>query len=252
MIDLHCHLLPGIDDGPPTMEASLEQARLHVAAGVETVVCTPHVSQSYGNTAESIAAGVVELQGALDEAGIALKVLPGAEVSLSRAIALSDDELTALHLGGSGWLLVEPPLGSDVPRLAQIIGGLQGRGHKVLVAHPERCAAFHHDHDLLAELVANGALVQITATSFTGQFGRTVERLARTMLDQDLVHVVASDAHDAVGRPPGLAGPLTEAKLEQLSPWSTQEVPAAMLAGTDIPPGPSIAAKGRRSFFRRR
>lgn len=252
MIDLHCHLLPGIDDGPPDAEASIEQARLHVAAGVETVVCTPHVSHSHRNTAASIGEATAALRETLASAGVPLRVEPGAEVSLSRAIELDDDELAALHLGGGPWLLLEPPLGSEVPRLAQMVAGIQARGHRVLVAHPERCSAFHQDSALLGELVRAGATAQVTAASLTGQFGRTVQKLAMGMVEAELVHVIASDAHDPVRRGPGLAGPLAAAGLEGLTAWACTEVPAAMLAGDPLPPRPANAVKPRRKgFFRR-
>jgi protein-tyrosine phosphatase len=258
VIDLHCHLLPGIDDGPGDVGAALEQARVHVEAGVETVVCTPHVSHNYANTSAGIAEATAAFQGELDRAGIPLVVRPGAEVSLSRAIEMDDTELAALHLGGaaseggSPYLLLEPPLGSEVPRMAQLVKGLASRGHKILVAHPERCAAFHRDDRLLGEMVRDGALVQLTAGSLAGDFGRTVQKLALSMASEGLVHVVASDAHDAVRRPPGLAAPLTVAKLDGLAAWACQDVPAAMLSGASIPERPAGAVpKPRRKLFGR-
>lgn len=252
MIDLHCHLLPGIDDGPPDAAAAVEQARAHVAAGIETVVCTPHVSHGHRNTSESILAATNAFRETLAEAGVALQIQPGAEVSLSRAIELDDEELAALHLGGSGWLLLEPPLGSDVPRLAQMVAGIQSRGHQVLIAHPERCSAFHHDHDLLGELVKAGATAQVTAGSLSGQFGRTVQKVAMSMVEAQLVHVIASDAHDPVRRGPGLAEPLAQAGLGGLTEWACTSVPAAMLAGEPLPPRPEGIGKPRRKgLFRR-
>lgn len=252
MIDLHCHLLPGVDDGPADLAASVEQARVHVAAGVSTVACTPHVNHGYANTAESIAAATADLRRDLQEAGVPLVLLAGAEVSLARAIELPDDELAGLHLGDSDWLLLEPPLGSEVPRMAQLIKGLSARGHRILIAHPERCAAFHRDDALLTELVADGALAQITAGSLAGGFGRTVQKLASSMVDAGLVHVIASDAHDPERRAPGLAGPLAAAKLESLTEWACQAVPAAMLAGEAIPPRPAgLPRAGRRRLFGR-
>lgn len=251
MIDLHCHLLPGIDDGPADVGVALEQARVHVAAGVTTVVCTPHVSHNYANTAVGIAAATAAFRDDLAQAGVPLSVLHGAEVSLSRAIEMPDPELSALHLGGGGYLLLEPPLGSEVPRLAQLVKGLASRGHRILVAHPERCAAFHRDDDLLAEIVKDGALVQITAGSLSGGFGRTVQKLASSMVNRGLVHVIASDAHDPIRRGPGLAGPLAEAKLEPLREWACLQVPAAILSGADLPPRPELPKAGRRRLFGR-
>ncbi len=251
MIDLHCHLLPGLDDGPSDLVESLRQARAHVAAGVQTVVCTPHVDQTYPNDAARIRDAVIRLQLALETANIPLRILPGAEVALSRAMELSNDDLCDLHLAGTDCLLLEPPLSTDVPRMGEVIRTLQSRGHRVLLAHPERCIAFHNDPELLGELVAGGALAQVTAASFTGRFGRTVERVARTMLDDGFVHVIASDAHSFDRRPPGLLGPLQDANLPALAPWACKAVPQAILADLEIPPRPESAAAKRRIFRRR-
>jgi protein-tyrosine phosphatase len=246
LIDLHCHLLPGLDDGPPDLETALAQARAHVASGVQHVVCTPHVNHGYANDSARIADAVAGFQHGLDEAGIALRVSAGAEVSLSRAIERPDDELSRLHLAGGEWLLLEPPLGSDVPRLADLVRGLQSRGHKILVAHPERCAGFHHDGRLLADLVENGAAAQVTAGSLAGGFGRTVQRLAVSMVRDGLINVVASDAHDPTRRGPGLAEPLEAAGFGTLVEWSCSAVPAAIVGGGDLPERPASAAAPRR------
>jgi len=239
VIDLHCHLLPGIDDGPSDLEASLEMARAHVAAGVQTVLCTPHASHGYpGNTGDAIARATGELRVQLEAEGIPLEVQAGAEVALATAIALSDDDLTAFHLGDSSWLLLEPPLSTDVPRLDALVRGLRARGHHILIAHPERCAAFHQNPKLLGELVGDGVLAQLTAGSLAGQFGRTVAKLASSMVDEGVAHVVASDAHDARHRAPGLAGPLEEAGFGWMTEWACELVPQAMLAGERIPARP--------------
>ncbi|MBO9532876.1 MAG: hypothetical protein J7513_07885 [Solirubrobacteraceae bacterium] len=250
MIDLHCHLLPGVDDGPANVAEALDFAREQVAAGVHTVVCTPHASHGYPrNTGEAITGWTQSLAGDLAAAGIPLELRPGAEVALARAIELDDPELQALHLGDSGWLLLEPPLATDVPRLGSLVHTLQARGHKILLAHPERCAAFHNDPPLLAELVQHGARVQVTASALAGDFGRTVSRLAKAMVDADLVHVVSSDAHDARRRPPGLAAPLKAAGFAWLTEWACEQVPSALLAGEELPPRP---AQPRRGLFGRR
>lgn len=254
MIDLHCHLLPAIDDGPAELAGALAQAGLHLNAGVGTVVCTPHVSHGYRNSSASIRASLEAFAAALERAGLDLQVLPGAEVSLSRAVEIDDDELTALHLGQGPWLLLEPPLASDVPRLEQLVAGIHARGHQILVAHPERCAAFHRDRDLLPALVRAGAAVQLTAGSLSGQFGRTVRKLALDMIDAELVHVVSSDAHDPENRSPGLSSHLANAGLDGLVDWACADVPLAMLDGRPLPPRPIGIRSGsrRKGFFGRR
>lgn len=251
MIDLHCHLLPGVDDGPADPAAAVEQARTHLEAGVDTVVCTPHVSHAYRNTADGIARATDDLRGHLREASAPLSIQAGAEVSLARAVELDDGELARLHLGGGEWLLLEPPIGSEVPRMEQFVASIHGRGHRVLLAHPERCAAFHRSPDLLRVMVEGGAAVQLTAGSLTGQFGRTAQKLARGFVEAGLVHVVASDAHDAHHRPPGLAAPMAAAGLEGLVDWACHDVPAAMLGGQPLPSAPALPRVRRGRFFRR-
>ena len=238
MIDLHCHILPGIDDGPDDMAGTLAMAREHVARGTTTVVATPHVGWDYPNSAEVIAAGVLEVNAALQAEGIPLEVLPGAEVALTRAVDMSAEQLGALRLGGSPWLLLEAPISVDAPGIDGLVGIVQSRGVRVLLAHPERCASFHTDPDLLARLIAGGCLAQVTAGALTGFFGRTVQAAARRYVDAGLVHVVASDSHDDRHRAPGMGEQMDDAGYGPLRAWMAADVPRALLDGVPAPPRP--------------
>ncbi|WP_051471573.1 tyrosine-protein phosphatase [Patulibacter minatonensis] len=250
MIDLHCHILPGIDDGPDDLEGSLAMAREHVARGTSVVVATPHVGWDYPNTPEVIVTGVATVNRALQAEGIPLEVLPGAEVALTRAVDMSAEQLAALRLGGGPWLLLEAPISVDSPGIEGLVGLVQSRGVRVLLAHPERCASFHTDPELLSRLVAAGCLAQVTAGALTGFFGRTVEAAARRYLDAGLVHVVASDAHDATHRAPGMAEPMEAAGYAPLAPWMATHVPRALLEGVPVPPRPPfIAEKPKKKRF---
>ena len=259
MIDLHCHLLPGIDDGPADMAGSLELARGQVAAGVSLVTVTPHVTWDLpDNDAPRIRAGVAELQAAVTAAGIELEVRTGGELAITRAADFGDDELRELSIGGaSPWLLVESPLSASASGFEAVLLHLQMRGHRLLLAHPERCPAFQRDPASLQRCVQAGMLTSLTAGAFVGRFGSTVQRFARSLAAQGLVHNVASDAHDAVRRPPGMRAELEEAGFGAQAQWWTEEVPAALLAGTPIPPGPpppvvsSGFASGLRARLRR-
>ncbi len=241
MIDLHCHLLPGIDDGPDSIEGSLALARAATAAGIDTIVATPHVSMRYPNRASSIAQLVHELIGAVERAGIALEVLPGAEIAMTQMVDIEPRELEALELGGGGWLLVEPPFATGPTDLDAILVGLERRGHRILLAHPERCSAFHRDPAMLERIVERGVLVSVTAGSLVGRFGETVRRFALELAQAGLMHNVVSDAHDHLKRPPGMADELARTGLAPLADWLTQEVPAALLAGDEIPARPQTA-----------
>lgn len=240
MIDLHCHVLAGIDDGPKDSAGSLALAREACAAGIHTIVATPHVNWRYDNRAARIAPLVDALNEELRAERIGVEVLPGAEVALTRAVELEPGELQALHLGGGPWLLLEAPTTPVAVGLEEMVASIQAQGHRILLAHPERCAPFHRDPQMLAALVRAGALVSVTAGSLAGEFGGPVQRFALRLVREGLVHNVVSDAHDAVGRPPQIRGALQQAQLEPLARWWTEEVPAAILSGQEIPSRPRV------------
>jgi len=254
VIDLHSHILPGVDDGPATLEGSLELARTAIEAGTRTILATPHINNDRSIDAARVAAGLEALRPALAAAEIPLEVLPGGEIAMWRLDGLDDATLRTLALGGGPYLLVESPFSPAIGAFEPLVLDLLGRGHRVLLAHPERCPAFHRDPERLQRLVDAGVLVQITAGSMTGGFGSTVRRLTATMLRTGVVHVVASDAHDAVKRPPGLNDGFTSLErdlpgLAELQPWMTEQVPRAILDGTPLPERPPLPKEA--GFLRR-
>jgi protein-tyrosine phosphatase len=257
VIDLHTHVLPGIDDGAATMEASIEMARAAAAEGVTTMVATPHVSWEYpANDAPRIAAAVAALERELERAGVAVSLRTGGEIAVTRAQELSAAELRALRLGAGEWLLAEAPLGASAIGFESALFALAGGEHRIVLAHPERSPLFHSDRDLLKRLVASGMLTSVTASAFAGRFGSTVKRFALWMLEEDLVHNLASDAHDVRGRPPGMRAGLAAAEAElpgtsERAEWLTVSVPDAILAGNAIPDPPSPPPRRRRGFLRR-
>ncbi len=256
MIDLHCHVLPGIDDGPETIEGSVALARAAAAAGTRTLVATPHISTRYPNDAGTIARLAAEINARLAAEGVALDVRPGAEIAMTRIIDIDPGELPRLGLGGGPWLLVEPPFAAVATSLEVLLLDLQRRGHRILLAHPERCSAFHRDPRILGSIVRAGALTSITAGSLAGSFGEPARRFALGLARDGMIHNVASDAHDDVKRPPGMAAEIEQAGLGPLTEWLTQEVPAAILGGEEtIPPRPAVALPGidasRRRWWRR-
>jgi protein-tyrosine phosphatase len=242
VIDLHCHVLPSIDDGPRDLAASLELARAAVAGGTTTIVATPHVSWGYPDvTSEVVAARVAQVNDALRAEGIDLEVRPGAEVALTRGIELPDEELEALRLGGGPWLLLECPLEQGAGAMFEAAAArMASRGHRILLGHPERSPVFHKDLDALERLVAGGMLAQLTASSLSGRFGRVVRDVAWEMVRRGLAHNVATDAHSAAGqRGAGLG---TELEAAGLTPeWADhvgRAVPLAIVSGGRIPPPP--------------
>lgn len=246
VIDLHCHLIPGIDDGPRDMRTALAMAELQVQAGVTIVAATPHVSWDLSTDAASIREGLDALREAIAAHEIPLRIVSGAEVDVHRAMELSDAELRELTLGGGNWLLLEAPLQQAIP-FEPVVESLLDRGMQLLIAHPERSPVLQRDPAAVARLVDAGALTQVTASSFAGRFGRTVQRFAERLVDEGLVHVVASDAHDPVRRPPGMHAPLVTSGLVDLALPLTADIPAAILAGGPIPALPERPPR-RRGF----
>jgi protein-tyrosine phosphatase len=244
MIDLHCHVLPGIDDGPATIDGSLALARAASAAGIETLVATPHVSTRYPNDAATIARLVEDLNARLAAESIALEVRAGAELAATHIGELAPDELDRLGLGGGHWLLLEPPFAAVVAGLAETAAELQDRGHRLLLAHPERCEAFQRDPRTLYALIRAGVCTSITASSLVGRFGTKPRRFALALLKEGLVHNVTSDAHDDVRRPPGMVAEIADAGFAALSEWLTHDVPAAILADQELPPRPARGGGG--------
>ncbi|MCB8914445.1 MAG: hypothetical protein H6532_01230 [Thermoleophilales bacterium] len=251
MIDLHCHFLPGIDDGPDSEAGSLDLARAWLNAGVERIVATPHVNLRHPNRARSIAEAQQKMLLALERENLGLKVETGAEVSAGVAIDMPDDELGQLTLGDSDWLLIEPPTSSTPFALHGSIFGIRGRGWNILLAHPERNPAIQEDMDLLVSLVDGGIKTQVTAGSFSGRYGKTAARTVRQMMDKGLVHTVASDAHHAVLRPPEMSAPLTEAGYGAMADWLCQEMPAWILDGGPEPRAPENTKSPKKGLLGR-
>jgi protein-tyrosine phosphatase len=252
MIDLHAHILPGIDDGPRNLEGSVALARAAVAEGTRVLAATSHIDHSFGLTPADLAPAVDAVRARLAEEGIPLQVVAGGEISIARLPELHDEDLLALRLGGGPTLLVEAPLMPFAGDLEGLVFALQVRRHRVLLAHPERSPMFLRRPERLATLVNQGVLVQITAGSLLGDFGEPVRRFTIRLLADGLAHVIASDAHDDVRRPPGVrdAFAIAESDLPGaglLESWMSEEVPAAVLEGGPMPERPELPpAPGRR------
>jgi protein-tyrosine phosphatase len=257
VIDLHCHILPGLDDGPANVDFSVAMARAAVEAGIHVTVATPHVRSDHPTRPEAIAHGVQVVNDALDAEGVELRVLPGAEVSLEKAAKLDDATLAELCLGSGHYLLVECPYRSVDVDVEGILRSLQDRGFAPVLAHPERCPLFQRDSTRLARLVNGGALCSITAASLRGGFGSTVRRFAIDLLYDGLVHNVASDAHDHLHRPPEISTGFESAEadvpgIRGQASWFTVTAPVAIVTGrASLPPRPEPPPRAPVSRWRR-
>lgn len=243
-------MLPGLDDGPATIEESVRVAAAAAAEGVTVLAATPHVSARYPTSPREMEDELRRLRAALAQRGIALELVPGGEVALDRLPALDAGDLRRLALAGNpGYLLVEFPYEGWPGDLPVTLSRLAEAGIRPVLAHPERNSEVQARPGRLEPLVGEGALVQITAASVDGRLGRPAQETARTLLDFGLAHMLASDAHGFAVRTFGLAAARRKLRDEALGRWLTDEVPAAIVSGSKLPARP-VRGRRRRLLFR--
>lgn len=234
MIDLHCHILPGVDDGALDRRDSAGLARQAAADGIEAICATPHIRHDHDVRIDEVAGRVAALNSFLAEEGVPVTVVQGGEVAETAVEGLSEEELGRVTLGSGRWLLLEPapgPLGDSLQRRVEL---LAGRGRRALIAHPER----HVSGDMyerLERLVAAGALVQATADFF---LRKDSEAGMAALAAAGLVHVLSSDAHSSHGGRPAKLSAAFE-RLGEIEPaashieWIRDTAPRAIVAGGD-------------------
>lgn len=257
MYDLHSHVLPGIDDGPAGLDGSLAMARVAQRAGTRVLAATPHVRADHPRVVPAeIPERVRTLNRALEAAGIDLTVVSGGEVALLDALERDVEELRLVTYAGNGRdLLLETPWTGLTSRFELLVKDVRRRGFRVLLAHPEMSGDFQRDPARLGRMVADGVLVQVTASSLLGASSSERRRLVMHALREGWVHVIASDGHRADWRPPSLTEALTE--MMRQSPeaaseleWMVTEAPQSIVEGRDLPPRPRTRWR-RRPRFRR-
>lgn len=234
MIDIHCHLLPGIDDGAPDMPTALSMARYAVENGIEKIVLTPHIQPGlYENTMEGIQAALAEFRLALEEEGISIEARAAAEVRIMPEIRqmLLADELPFLgELNGYKVFLLEFPHSHIPPGSDRLIDWLLNHDIRPMIAHPERNKDVIRKFEKIAPFVSAGCLLQVTANSVAGRFGEVCQQRSREMLERGWVTVLASDSHNLNHRVPELepgrraaaevVGEQEASNLVNDNPWS--------------------------------
>lgn len=253
MIDLHSHILPGIDDGARSLEDALGMARAALADGITQVAATPHVRSDYPTSADTMERTVGELRAALAGEGLGLELLPGGEIALDRLDLLGADDLTRFGLGGSPtYILLEFPYEGWPVALPSIVLGLRTRGVTPVIAHPERSRSVQADPERLRPIALSGALCQLTAASLDGRLGRRNRDAAFELLERGLAHLIASDAHTPDIRGIGMSGAADAVGDPALARWLTETVPAAIVAGEPVPatPAPVRRPSRLRGFLR--
>lgn len=252
MIDLHCHMLPGIDDGAPDLESALAMARIAVEDGIRTVACTPHIYPGmYENTAESIRQAVVAFRGELAAAAIPLEITYASDSHAVPGLLERLQSGTVPTFNGGRYFLLEPPHHVAPPNFEAFVLSLVAAGYVPIITHPERLYWIDGQYPIFERLARQGAWMQVTAGSLTGRFGDAAQYWGERMLDEGLVHVLATDGHSVDRRPPLLAEGVEAAKRwvgAEEAQRLVSERPAAVLRDDhpmDVAPLP-VRASGER------
>jgi len=249
-VDIHCHLLPGIDDGPTSMEDSLAMARMAVADGIQTIVATPHQLGAYAaNTADRIRHLCDRVTQQLAAEQIPLTVLPGADVRIEPDLVARLRRGEVLGLTGAGpYVLLELPHELYMP-LEHLLDELSAAGYRGVLSHPERNQGILSDCRMLPALIERGCVMQITAGSLCGSFGSEIQRFSEMLINRGWVHVISTDAHGT-----GKRRPVMSAAFERVVALAGVETaralccrnPAEIVAGRPLPTQTTTRARNRR------
>jgi protein-tyrosine phosphatase len=198
VIDIHCHILSSVDDGPENIEQSLQMVKQALSEGIQAIIATPHHKNgNYENTKKDILFHTEEFNLLLEKKGIQFRVIPGQETRIYGEILGDLDAGEILTLGNQGkYLFIEFP-SNHVPRYTdQLFYDMLLRGITPIIVHPERNAELIENPELLYQFVKKGALTQVTASSLVGKFGKNIQKFSLQLIDANLTHFVASDAHN--------------------------------------------------------
>ncbi|MGF1649644.1 MAG: tyrosine-protein phosphatase [Hyphomicrobiaceae bacterium] len=247
MFDLHCHMLPGVDDGAADLNTALEMARCARDQGVRVVACTPHILPGlYHNTGPGIRTAVLELRARLADAGIDLELVAGADNHISPTFLADLKRGHLLAIARSRYVLVEPPHHVAPQRLDVLLFELMAAGYVPILTHPERLSWVQSKADTIKDFARRGVWLQVTSGSLLGRFGRTARYWADKLVSEGHVQLLASDAHDMDRRPPDLEKGARAAEVlvgAQMSRHMVFTAPAAVLQNAPPPESPGVLAR---------
>ncbi len=239
--DIHCHILPSIDDGANDLTQSVKMAQMAYIDGTTSLIATPHqLGTNSSVTTEAIKEKVALLQGKLDSQHINLSVVPGADVRIEPELPKLLKQGKVLTLADLGkHVLLELPHDTYYP-LDQLLKSLRKQGLVGILSHPERNRGIMKDPDVMWDVIEAGGLLQITAASLTGAFGSSCQEIAELAVDEGLIHFIASDAHDTKHRPFGMRDAyetICDMAGEKLADLVCCENPSRVFEGDDVKGG---------------
>lgn len=236
MVDVHCHILPEVDDGAKTWDIAVEMCRIAARDGITHIVATPHANDEYPYSRTDHETRLQQLRGLAPD---------GLQFTLGCDFHFSYDNVedALVHperysIGNGGYMLIELSDYSIPPTMSENMARLNDAGLTLVLTHPERNAILQQRPELVRDWVEDGCIVQVTASSITGFWGRTARKVSRWLVDHDCVHVLATDAHDTRHRPPILS----EAR-EVVAGWTSDDIavalvhdnPLAIITGAELP-----------------
>ncbi|QPW15771.1 capsular biosynthesis protein [Mammaliicoccus sciuri] len=202
MIDIHNHILVDADDGPKSLEDTIALLRQAKEQGINAIVVTPHhLHPRYSNNFDAVTKSIEELNKIDEIAKLNIQLYPGQEIRLSDQILQDIEQHRIYGINYTKYLLIELP-SNEVPHYTKkLLYEIQNKGFIPIIAHPERNKAIARDINLLYELINNGSLSQVTASSLSGELGKNLQKISIKMIEHNLIHFIASDAHNAINRP---------------------------------------------------
>ena len=246
MIDIHTHILPGLDDGARDIEHALRMAQAAAADGITRIIATPHViSGGFDYSREQILAAVSELNAEITARQIPVQILPGGEYRLEADLPARLRAGSVLTLNDSrAYLLVEMPATLLPPDYERVLYEIQLQGVTPVIAHPERNQVIMKNPEILKKMTERGILAQLTSASITGEFGKEIQKCSRQLIEQGSIQFLASDAHTYKGRRSPRLSAARDAVNKQYgidyARALVEDNPARLLTGRDLPPQPQL------------